>query len=233
MHGEVTIDEEVDILKADGSIGTFLISASPIKNNKGEIIGSMEIDNDITSLKKMERELTTTKASLEAIINQMPVCVAIAEATTGNIVMSNQAHNDLFTDPDPARTIFSNDGDVKFLNPDMTPMVWEEYPLTKAVMSGSTSIGSEAFLKYRDGKVKPILTCAAPVKDNNGHIRAGVSIIVDITEIKNHERKMQEKIQELTHLNSELHKYAYVTSQDLRESMKMISTYLQFIEKSS
>lgn len=233
LHGETSVDEEVDILKADGSMGTFLISAAPIKNDKGEIIGGIEIDNDITSQKKLEKELATTKASLEAIINQMPVCVSIVEATTGNIIMSNQAYNEMVTDPVLGKTVFQNNENEKLYHLDMTPMAWEENPLTKAITSGRSSVGYEAFLQDKDGKIKPILTCAAPVRDEKGNIRAGVSIIIDISEIKKQERRMHERIQELTNLNSELRKFAYVSSQDLRESMRMISTYLQFIEQSS
>lgn len=233
LHGETSIDEEVEILRADGSFGTFLISASPIRNKKGEIIGSIEIDTDVTSLKELQKDLATAKASLEAVINQMPVCVAIAESSSCNLIMSNKAYDELMGTPTVGSSIFQKENKVKMLDQNMTPITIENNPLMKAMVSGNTSVGDEALLQDVYGKIRPIITCAAPIFDDSGQITAGVSIIIDVSEIKKYEKEMIEKIDRLTYLNSELQKYAYTTSQDLREFLKMLSTYLQFIERSS
>ena len=55
--GEAIFNEEIDILRNDGSRATVLTSTSVIRNEKGEIIANVGVFRDITDRRKIEREV--------------------------------------------------------------------------------------------------------------------------------------------------------------------------------
>jgi PAS domain S-box-containing protein len=55
--GEKTLDEEINFIRADGSPGVIQVSATPVRNARGEIIAGVAIHQDITARKQAEREI--------------------------------------------------------------------------------------------------------------------------------------------------------------------------------
>jgi light-regulated signal transduction histidine kinase (bacteriophytochrome) len=53
----------------------------------------------------------------------------------------------------------------------------------------------------------------------------------DVTELKKAENILKLKIGELTHLNEELEQFAYISSHDLQEPLRMITSYLQLLQR--
>ena len=53
----------------------------------------------------------------------------------------------------------------------------------------------------------------------------------DITERKEIELKLNENIKKLAQSNKELEEFAYITSHDLREPLRMITSFLQLLER--
>ena len=60
---------EIENVKKSGEKFSALLSASLIKNNNGQIIGSMGVSRDITEARKNERQILEQKAKLESIFN--------------------------------------------------------------------------------------------------------------------------------------------------------------------
>lgn len=73
LTGEVVRDEEIEILRGDGSRGIILASAAPVHDRQGEIVAGVVTFTDIAERKQIEREREHLLAS-EA--------VARAEAVT-------------------------------------------------------------------------------------------------------------------------------------------------------
>ncbi len=58
-----------------------------------------------------------------------------------------------------------------------------------------------------------------------------IASVVDITDRKNDEKKLYKLNEKLKRSNAELEQFAYVASHDLREPLRMITTFLQLLEK--
>ncbi|MFB3763639.1 MAG: PAS domain S-box protein [Methanotrichaceae archaeon] len=65
MNGEVTIGEQISILRGDGTKGIVHVSSTPIRDKNGKIIAGVVVDVDITEQKLMEEALRRAKDELE------------------------------------------------------------------------------------------------------------------------------------------------------------------------
>lgn len=76
IEGRGQYSGEVVNKKKNGDIFTAYLSASVLRNDKGELIGAMGVSRDITELKKAERELRESEERYRAIYDQAYVGIA-------------------------------------------------------------------------------------------------------------------------------------------------------------
>jgi signal transduction histidine kinase len=79
--------------------------------------------------------------------------------------------------------------------------------------------GSTAWLEER----------AVGIHDDEGKVRRVLGVVVDVTERKLAEEELRRKNDELTKANNELEEFAYVSSHDLQEPLRMINIYSQLL----
>ncbi|MEY7849929.1 PAS domain S-box protein [Natrarchaeobius sp. A-rgal3] len=72
---------------------------------------------------------------------------------------------------------------------------------------------------------------AVAITDERGDVFAGMTMGQDITERREYERKLEETIAKLEESNERLEQFAYAASHDLQEPLRMVSSYLQLIER--
>jgi PAS domain S-box-containing protein len=97
-------------------------------------------------------------------------------------------------------------------------------------------------IKHKDGVLTPVLYNASVYKDQSGEVVGVFAAARDITERKKAEEELQEywksleeqvklRTEELAKSNADLKQFAYVASHDLREPLRMISSFLQLLER--
>ncbi|WP_255682178.1 ATP-binding protein [Natrinema sp. SYSU A 869] len=72
---------------------------------------------------------------------------------------------------------------------------------------------------------------AAPLRTSAGEPAAGLSLTQDVTEQVERERRLEELVAKLEESNERLEQFAYAASHDLQEPLRMVSSYLQLIER--
>ncbi len=68
-YGETTVGAVIDILREDGTRGTVLVSAAPIKNPKGKLMGAVSVIQDITRQRQLEFDLLEAKSRAELYVD--------------------------------------------------------------------------------------------------------------------------------------------------------------------
>jgi diguanylate cyclase (GGDEF)-like protein/PAS domain S-box-containing protein len=142
---------------------------------------------DITEQKKLQNDLSESQAILKAAFENSLAGIAIADAPDGRIRYVNKAglkirnkseeelvNNIDFNSYVESWGIYHLDG---------TPYLKEEVPLTRAMLNGET-LSEELLIRRDDQEDRYVLANAAPIRDSNDEIIAGILVFLDITDRK-------------------------------------------------
>jgi signal transduction histidine kinase len=126
---------------------------------------------------------------LEAVVRDLPVAVAVAEAPGGRILHGNAALEAVVR-----RRVEADDvsayGSFTGYTTDGRRLAPEEWPLARAV-AGERVDGMEIAVERGDGTRALTVQSAAPVRDPSGRVVAGVVAILDITDRKEWEERLR------------------------------------------
>ena len=86
-------------------------------------------------------------------------------------------------------------------------------------------------IQHKNGNITPVLYNASVYKNENGEIIGIFAAARDISQLKKAEVKLEKLIGKLEISNKELEQFAYVSSHDLKEPLRMITSFLQLLKK--
>lgn len=204
-------------IKKDGSEFPVEIGLNPIVTDKEVLV--LAAVADITQRKRQEERF---KIALDASPTGM---VMIGER--GKMVLVNQKAEELFgykreeligqsieiLVPERFRPTHSDYRKGFFANPQVRPM----------------GAGRDLFGLRKDGTEFPVEIGLNPLTMEEGTFV--ISSIIDITERKRAEEELAEKRNKLEKMVEELQHFSYVASHDLKEPLRVVSSYTQLLEK--
>lgn len=126
--------------------------------------------------------LQDQRARLETVLRQMPSGVIIAEAPSGRILLTNPATDRIWHGRLPRAESLEQYEQYAAVHPDGRRYRPAEWPLARALLSGVTVTDEELEIIRLDGSTGWVLVDAAPIRDRDGQIVAGVATLTDITE---------------------------------------------------
>lgn len=172
---------------SDGRLVTIEETVNPFLDNEGNITGFLAIQRDVTAQRETERALQETRDLLEMALIQSPSGIIIASAPDVTIRMANPA------------AFLIRGGDRKLLTniemsqharrwqtfrPDGSPCPSEELPLSRAVLRGEQVHDEQIIIRDEAGVDHWVSANAAPIRNSQGEISAGIVIFHDISERK-------------------------------------------------
>jgi len=111
---------------------------------------------------------------------------------------------------------------MSFVHPEDLAIVKDN---VKAALKSNTDLNIELRIITATKKTKVIHCLARLVKDGSGHPRLFTGSLRDVTDQRQIEADLKNKVEELNHSNKELEEFAYVASHDLQEPLRKITTF--------
>jgi PAS domain S-box-containing protein len=225
-HGKYN-DYEVEGRRNDGTFFWVSQNAQYFYDDHGNIQGSETIVRDMTLRKEIEAALKKSERSLDKAQHIAHIGSWEWNIKTDNIIWSNELYSIYGVDQNSFTPTLSSFED--FIHPDDEEYVNQH---VDQLVSEGKSHNFDFRIVLDDGSIRVLNTLAEVVEfDKHGEPSVIIGINQDITERKEIELKLNDNIKKLAQSNKELEQFAYITSHDLREPLRMITSFLQLLER--
>jgi PAS domain S-box-containing protein len=212
-HAQPAFDDEQEVMRtgkpivdkieketyADGSVTWAFTTKLPLRDKRGNIIGTFGLSRDITELKRAEAALSAERNLLHSLINNLPDRIFVKD-TEGRYKINNKAHCAFLGVSSPQEAV------GKVAEAFVPPQGGKDFTKRdKALMaSGESLLNEEETLIGQDGVARQYLTTKVPLRDEDGKVNGLVCISHDITERKKAEQKLAHYAAELHRRNTEM-----------------------------
>ena len=222
-HQGQTASYERRFRRKDGTTLWALVSATAIVDENGHFNGSFAMLTDITERKFAEQKLQESEERYRKLVEFLPKMIGVH--VKQKWVYMNPAGVELIGARHEKELLGR---EVKEI---VSPEFWDvvRSRVEKIEMEGtSTPEIQQKFIRL-DGGIIDVSVAGVPI-DFQGE--SGVLVFAeDISARKRADEELRRSHDELKRSNTELEQFAYVASHDLQEPLRMVSTYMQFIER--
>ncbi|HEX7035789.1 MAG TPA: PAS domain S-box protein [Pseudomonadales bacterium] len=165
---------DTERLRKDGRRIDVLLSAAPIRDGRGRVVGVASIERDVTERKRGERARRASESRLRAIIDNSPVVLFIKDLE-GRYFLVNRSYAELWGTT--VERLLGITDEERF-----PPEVAERYRRNdRAVIASGEPCTFEETAEV-NGELRTFLSTKFPLHDDQGQIYAVCGIAADITE---------------------------------------------------
>ena len=220
ITGQGSLANEIINRKKDGTFFISFLSASVLKNERGEIVGAMGVSRDITAIKKAEEELRLSEERHRAIYDQAYIGIARI-AKMGRFLLVNERLCDMldYSSEELYKKTFYELGLPEEVEEGLVD--WDQ------LLSGKIkNFSREQTYVRKDGELLSANVTVSLVRDSNDNPNYFVAVFEDITERKEYERQLEESIKEKEVLLKEVHHRVKNNMQVISSILNLQSSYI-------
>ena len=206
-------------VRKDGSRFLASVTFTALRDTAGNLRGFSEFSHDLSESKESGAKY---RALLEAAPDAMVVVNQAGEIVLVNVQAENQFG-------------YSRHQLVGQQVKDIIPEGFAERLIADGTRSAAEALGQQISTgielsgRRKDGSKFPIEIMLSPLESTEGILVTAA--IRDVTERNRSEEHLVKTVGELKRSNEELQQFAYVSSHDLQEPLRMVASYTQLLAK--
>lgn len=200
INNNKTFSLETRIKHADGTMKDIWVEAGElIHDQRGKVIEVSGIVQDITEMKKAERELRKSENLLQRIYDLLPVGLWITDEK-GKLIRSNKMVKEIW-----GKDILVSEAEFDIFKgrrlPSREEIKPDDWASVHTIREGVTIRDEMIEIEAYDGKTKTILNYTTPILDDDGKMEGAIILNLDITELKKAEELLSAQLDELRRWN--------------------------------
>jgi PAS domain S-box-containing protein len=218
---------EAEHILADGLSVFVDFTIKPIFDEVGKVIMLIPEGRDITDRKQTETQLRQQEEFLKSIYDGTEQAVFVVDVNA-----DRELHYASFN-PVSERYAGVTNEQIQGKTPEaafgeaLGSKLRQNYERS---LQASASVTYEEQLNFATHSIWA-LTTLVPLWNEQDQIYRIIGTATDITDRKQAELELQNQKQDLARSNAELQQFAYVASHDLQEPLRMITSYLELLER--
>ena len=187
----------------DGKYQWFIARAVPLRDSQGSVVRWFGTCTDISDqiaaeekIRHLNSQLQQRLAELEAIMQVLPVGVAVSHEPSCDTITGNAALNQMLG-TDLGSNISQNGAGSNTLAyrfyQDGRELPAHDLPLQRSASTGEQLGSMEVEIRHKDGSSSYLLASASPLRDSAGAVRGAVGAFFDVTGRKRLEDLLRER----------------------------------------
>jgi PAS domain S-box-containing protein len=209
----------------------FNYSFTPLFDLRGKVYGVMNTAADVTDLVVAKQQVEQSERNFRNMVRQAPVAMCILLGPKHVVEVANDLIIELWGKPAEVmmnKPIF--EGLPEAREQGLEELLDNVYNKGQAVHANERPV-----LLLRKGKYETIYQnfVYEPYRDSDGTILGVLAITIDVTAQVQARQQIEEVVAERTRdlqkSNAELSQFAYITSHDLQEPIRKISTFVEML----
>jgi PAS domain S-box-containing protein len=184
-------EDTFPLLGKDGKFKWFIARAVPLRDSQGSVARWFGTCTDISDqiaaeekIRHLNSQLQDRLAELEAIMQVLPVGVAVSHDPSGDLITGNAALNQMLGvqvgENISLNNAESNPLSFRFYQDDRE-LAPQELPLQRSAASGQQLGTMELEIRHNGGSPVYLLASASPLRDPTGAVRGAVGAFFDVT----------------------------------------------------
>jgi PAS domain S-box-containing protein len=219
----------------DGVEVTVASSWTLMTDGKDNASAILEISSDITERKKAESALAESEAKLHITFATMADGIVIVgldykvtDCNEAILRLTQRSREEIIGKP--LLDLFAPEFRSLILDARKF-LVGAVLARTEPSRGKKETVRTDSQLLQKNGERVDIEANISTIEDASGQPAEFLIVARDVTERKQMEYQLDSSLVDLQRSNAELEQFAYVTSHDLQEPLRMITSYIQIIEE--